>query len=74
MVEEHKPEFRAVYSDAPPGLFEDDLHWQAWWYDENSQNEDKYERGGWYATEAEAIDAAKRGKVINDLLKRILGE
>lgn len=73
-MSEDKPEFRAVYSDTPPGLFEDDLRWQAQWYDEKSKNEDGYERGGWYKTKAEAIEGAKRGKEVSELLKRMLGE
>jgi hypothetical protein len=66
-----KPEFRAVYEDKEPGLFEDDLRWQAQWYDEKSLNPDKYERGGFYATEAEAIEGAKRGKEQADFFRRL---
>jgi hypothetical protein len=57
-----KPEFRGVYEDSAPGFFEDDLRWQAQWQWDNSRNADGYERGGYYASEAEAIEAAKRGK------------
>jgi hypothetical protein len=66
------PEFRAFYSDKEPGLFEDDLPWQAQWHDERSLNEDKYERGGWYRTEAEAIEAAKRGKATSHALLKLV--
>lgn len=57
--------YRAVYlTQEDYGLFEqDELKYQAQWYDENSLNEDKYERGGFYATEAEAIEAAIMGKL-----------
>ena len=51
------------------GLFEqDELKYQAQWYDENSLNEDKYERGGFYATEAEAIEGAIMGKLNQAML------
>lgn len=55
------PELRAVYEDSEPGFFEDDLRWQAQWHYEHSRNADGYERGGFYATEAEALEAAARG-------------
>lgn len=65
-------EFRAIFSDKEPGVFEDDLPWQAQWYDEKSRNEDKYERGGWYATEAEALEAAERGKATSNALTKLV--
>ena len=65
-------EFRAVYSDKAPGLFEDDLRWQAQWHDADSLNPDKYERGGWYATDQEALAGAKRGKATAEMLRRLV--
>lgn len=66
--------YRAVYSDKDPNLFEDDLPYQAQWYWEHSTNEDKYERGGWYATESEAIEGAKRGREVSILIhKKLFG-
>jgi hypothetical protein len=68
-----QPEFRGVYEKKEQvGFFEqDNLNWQAQWYYEDSLNEDKYERGSWYATEEEAIEAAKRGKAISDSVGRM---
>jgi hypothetical protein len=65
-------EFKAVYEDSESyGLFkQEELRWQAQWYDASSPNDDKYERGGWYATEAEAIEGAKRGKAEAQSLRR----
>jgi hypothetical protein len=57
------PEIRAVYEDSEfyGWVEQPELKWQAQWYYENSANEDKYERGGFYASEAEALEGAKRG-------------
>lgn len=57
------PETRAVYEDsATYGWVEQpELKWQAQWHYEHSRNADGYERGGFYATEAEALEAAARG-------------
>jgi hypothetical protein len=68
-----QPEFKAVYEEREQvGFFEqDELNWQAQWYDEKSLNADKYERGGWYPTEAEAIEAAKRGKSESEAIRRL---
>jgi hypothetical protein len=67
-------EYKAVYEIREQyGLFEqDNLNWQAQWFDERSLNPDKYERGGWYATEAEALEAAKRGKEISESIRRFV--
>lgn len=45
--------------------------WQAQWYDADSQNDDHYERGGFYETPREAIDGAKRGKQVQDMFKNL---
>lgn len=66
-----KPEFMAVYEDGEAGLFEDDLRWQARWYDGNSYHPDGYQRGGYYATEEEAVQGAKRGKETQDRINRL---
>jgi hypothetical protein len=68
-----QPEFRAVYEDSERygWVEQEELKWQAQWYDEKSLNVDKYERGGWYRTEAEAIEAAKRGKETGDMMRRL---
>lgn len=64
-----KPSIRAVYSprESP------DLPYQAQWYSGTKYHPDGYERGGWYATEREAITGAKRGlrnmKILEKLLK-----
>jgi hypothetical protein len=57
------PEIKAVYEDsASYGWVEQpELKWQAQWYYENSVHPDGYERGGFYETEAEALESAKRG-------------
>lgn len=67
-----QPLYRAVFSDKEPGFFEDDLPWQAQWYSETSLNEDKYERGGWYKTEEQAIQAAKQGRHNSDVLMGLI--
>jgi hypothetical protein len=76
MADENKPEFRAVYEDSERygWVEQEELKWQAQWYSETSTNEDKYERGGWYATEAEALEAAKRGKATMEALRRMIGD
>jgi hypothetical protein len=65
--------YRAIYQEKVSyGLFEqDNLKWQAQWHDENSLNPDKYERGGWYETEEQAIDAAKEGKRMSEFFRSI---
>lgn len=60
--------YRAVYVDEEPGLFEDDLRWQAQWYSGTTYHKDGYERCSFYATEEEAIEAAKRAKANSDLM------
>jgi hypothetical protein len=76
MADENKPEFRAVYEDSERygWVEQEELKWQAQWYSETSTNEDKYERGGFYATEAEALEAAKRGKATMEALRRMIGD
>ena len=66
--------YRAVYLPQDEyGLFEqDELTYQAQWYDENSLNDDKYERGSFYATEAEAIEGAIMGKLNQDMLMSLV--
>jgi hypothetical protein len=65
-------QYKAVYEKKEQyGLFQqDDLNWQAQWYYGHSINTDKYERGGWYRTEKEALEAAKQGKEIFDLFEK----
>jgi hypothetical protein len=62
--------YRAVYVDSKKygWVEQEELKWQAQWNSETSTNPDKYERGGYYATEEEAIEAAKRGKQMGDFL------
>lgn len=69
-----QPGFKAVYEDSKTygWVEQQELKWQAQWYYEKSLNEDKFERGGWYLTEEEAIEAAKRGKAISDSLYRMI--
>lgn len=66
--------YRGVYLPQEEyGLFEqEELKYQAQWYDENSLNEDKYERGGFYATEAEAIEGAIMGKLNQAMLLSLI--
>lgn len=68
------PLYKAVYEKKDTyGFFEqDDLNWQAQWYSATSLNEDKYERGGWYRTEKEALEAAERGKRNSDTLMKLV--
>ena len=63
---------RAIYEEKECGFFEqDNLNWQAQWYDEESLNADKWERGGWYATEEEALEGAKQGKLMSEFFRRL---
>ena len=68
--------FKGVYlPEGKYNLFErDGWNWQAQWYDPDSLNDDKYEKGGYYATEAEAIKAARRGKAYQDFFTRLADE
>jgi hypothetical protein len=58
------PEFRAVYEDSEfyGWVEQPELKWQAQWYSGTTYHADGYERGGFYETEAEALEGAKRGK------------
>jgi hypothetical protein len=62
------PEYRAHYApDESP-----DLPYQAQWYTGTRYHADGYERGGWYATAADAIEGAKRGKQTEAALRRAI--
>lgn len=63
--------FRAVKDDSPAGWVEDDrLVWQAQYYDAKS---DSWERGGYYASSADAVQGARRGKSTSDMLNNLIG-
>jgi len=62
-------EYRAHYDP----IESPDLPYQAWWYTGTTYHADGYERGGWYATEAEALDGAIRGKQTEMAMKRVIG-
>lgn len=61
-------EYRAYYDPAESP----DLPYQAQYYSGTTYHADGYERGGWYATEAEAIEGAKRGKQTEMAIKWII--
>ncbi|MEM9954357.1 MAG: hypothetical protein AAF846_22290 [Chloroflexota bacterium] len=63
--------YRAVYVDEEPNLFDDDLRWQAQYFSGTTYHRDGYERCGFYATEQEAIEGAKRAKSLNDSMKAL---
>lgn len=55
------PEYTAYHApDESP-----DYPYQARWYTGTTYHADGYERGGWYASEQEAIDGAKLGMAIH---------
>lgn len=64
-----KPEYRAHFADDGT-----DYPYQAQWYTGTRYHADGYERGGWYATEADAMKAAARGKWMDAVLKRLADE
>lgn len=68
-----QPQLKAVYSDKEAGFFEDDLRWQAQWYSGTTHYPDGYERGGWYATEEQALAGAHRGLDTHNLFKHLFG-
>ena len=67
MIYDTTKQYRAVRDDSPVGFTEqDELIWQAQYYSETSANEDKFERGGYYASPEDAIAGAKRGKATDN--------
>lgn len=68
--------YRAFYEDSERygWVEQEEMKWQAQWFWEHSRNADKYERGGWYASEAEAIRAAKRGRDATLLMHKLMSQ
>lgn len=68
--------YRAFYEDSERygWVEQEEMKWQAQWFWEHSANEDKFERGGWYASEKEAIEGAKRGRDAMLLMHKFMSQ
>lgn len=66
--------FRAVKTEEPAGWIEqEEFCWQAQHYDAKSLNEEPWERGSYYETPEQAIEAAKEGKRMSDMFSSLFG-